>query len=129
MIQGASISDSKDPNVVNVIKSNLIALVDTGADMCAIDEDLANHLTTLIPIRQVNERGATGGRVANVYYLQIIVPNENISGKDRFQVECVSSPLKGQGLFCDLLLGEDVIQHFELHLNRSHNEWTLTKAE
>lgn len=97
MIQGGSISDSKDPNVVTVIQRDLLVLVDTGADMCALDEDIAGRLK-LIPIKQTNDRGGFGGRMTNVYNLQIILP------------------------------GEDVIQHFELRLNRSRDEWTLTKA-
>lgn len=123
MLQGVSISGSKNPNVPQL---KLVALVDTGADMCAIDEEVANRLK-LAPIKQRDERGGFGGRTTDVYDLQIILPNENLNGETRFQVETVSAPLKAQGFLCDFVLGEDVIQHFELHLNHSRNEWTLTK--
>ena len=113
MIQGASISDSKDPNVVNVIQRDLFALVDTGADMCALDQDIAGRLK-LIPIKQTNDRGGFGGRMTNVYNLQIVLPTESLNGETRFQIECVAAPLKSQGFLCDFVLGEDVIQHFEL---------------
>jgi Retroviral aspartyl protease len=129
MIQGVSVSNATAPNLPNIIQSKLVALVDTGADMCCIDETLANSLPTLTPIRQLPQRGATGARLSNLYYLQIIVPSDNVEGSTIFEVRCLSSPLKAQGFLCDLLLGEDVIQHFELHLNRLRNDWSLSSFE
>jgi hypothetical protein len=126
LIQGVSISNSTGPRTPNVIQSKLVALVDTGADMCCIDETLANSLPMLIPVRKATQRGATGPRLTNVYFLQVIVPSDGAEGSTIFEVQCLSSPLKSQGMNCDLLLGEDVIQHFELHLNRSRNEWRLS---
>jgi hypothetical protein len=128
MLQGVSISDSKNPNSLNAGQRKLIAIVDTGADMCAIDDEIANQLS-LVAIRQSDERGGYGGRMTNVYDLRIILPNENLNGETHFQVETLSAPLKAQGFLCDFVLGEDVIQHFELHLNRSLDEWTLTKDD
>jgi Retroviral aspartyl protease len=127
MLQGVSISDATSPILINIIEKDLVALIDTGADLCLIDEDLAKRLSTLYQISSNSPtHGATGAGKATKYYLQIIVPSEGLHQTTLFQVQCVSSPLRQQGLLCDLSLGEDVIHNYELHLNRSQNSWTLT---
>ena len=70
--------DSKfDPNVpstVNIPNDLIPALIDTGADLACIDDDLAQKLELPI-VDQANCSGAGGSRKANMYAAQMILPD------------------------------------------------------
>ena len=129
IIQGVSISTSTDPVIVgSVAADKLIALIDTGADMCAIDTGLATSLA-MVPLRKTQLRGSTGPKPdTDVYLMKIIINTDVPNVPFVYLGQFVSSPLKDQGYTTDLLIGEDVIQHFELSLNRSLNQWVLTRV-
>lgn len=105
------------PNISNVIVSDLSVvnpfngslektqgIWDTGATNSCISESLAKKLN-LAPIQRATVQGVHGAEEVNVYYITIVLPNENI--KLNVPVtEC--KELSEDGRIC-MLIGMDVI--------------------
>ena len=120
MLDGVSLSDSIDQNPPHIVKTNLVALIDTGSDFCRIDGNLAASLPSLRYIKDVPVIGATGAGTEKVYSLQIIIEDVILP------VFCLTASLRSGGSLSDLLFGMDAIRHFDLKVNRSLERVTLT---
>jgi predicted aspartyl protease len=114
LIDAVSISDSVDPKVANVVESGLVALIDTGSDLCCIDKKLAEKYPSLVVFKDHQaQHGATGQGDSKIYNLQIIF------GSVWLQMYASTAALRSDGMLCDLLLGMQAIRFFDLNINRA----------
>jgi hypothetical protein len=120
MIYGVSLSDSTEGNPPHIVRTDLVALIDTGSDFCRIDRVLAASLPSLKYLGEMSVIGATGPAGECVYSLQIIV------GDVQLPVFCLTASLRSSGSLSDLLFGMDAIRHFDLRINRSLEQVSLT---
>jgi hypothetical protein len=120
MLDGVSLSDAIDQNPRHIVRTDLVALIDTGSDFCRIDRQLAASIPTLKYIKDVPSLSASGGGTESVYSLQIIVEEYLLP------VFCLTASLRSSGSLSDLLFGMDAIRHFDLKVNRSLERVTLT---
>ncbi|MBF0251288.1 MAG: hypothetical protein HQL35_11760 [Alphaproteobacteria bacterium] len=96
------------------------AMIDTGADLCRVDEALADaldmpragsvpSLLVTVPMDIETRRGA------------IVVPGENFALHGEFPVQ----PFRAADCPYDVLLGMDFIRHFELTVDAAKGRVTL----
>jgi hypothetical protein len=115
-----SLSDSIDLNVQNVVNDDIVALVDTGSDYCRIDVEFVKKYPNLKQLGEMKAASPTGTAIEKMYAAQIIIDGHPVP------TICLSAPLREVGNQFDLLLGMDVIRHFELSVIRSHPLVTLS---
>jgi hypothetical protein len=116
-----SLSDSIDPNPAHIIDNDVLAIIDTGATCCCIDEKyIEKHNTFTFTGHKTPMTGATGSMLAPVYWVQIIVDGHIL------QMQCPAIPLHSDDNPCDLLFGMDAIRCFDFSLHRSPQKVTLS---
>lgn len=98
-----------------------LGIWDTGATGCVISEDAANNLG-LIPIGQKETRGISGGRMSNVYYINITLNNDQISLNARV-TDC--DRLSDDGSI-GLLIGMDIITLGDFYVSNHHGRTVMT---
>ncbi len=118
-----SLSDATDAindDTEHVVDDDVLALIDTGADLCRIDE----HIVEKYPLKRVGTTetaSPTGKAVFKVYLVQIILDGR------RLIMYCPAVPLRRhEGAIYDLLLGMDAIRHFDLSVCRARVSVTLS---
>jgi len=100
---------------------NTYGIWDTGATGCVISEDAAKNLA-LIPIGQKETRGISGGRMSNVYYINITLNNNQISLNARV-TDC--DKLSDDGSI-GLLIGMDIITLGDFYISNHHGKTVMT---
>jgi aspartyl protease len=102
----------------------VIALVDTGADTCAIDTDLATKLElAVVGQAQGNYTGSL--EAVLLVFAQICFPKErHVAG----QIIMVR-PLKSGGARYEVILGMDFLKSFDIHVSDQDNLVELTYLE
>jgi hypothetical protein len=96
-----------------------LALVDTGASICAVDESAAIRLG-LQPVGQSRVSGVGGTQMRNVYVGKIMFPGTPIPPQ---QWTLSGAELKDQNLL--LLIGRDILRHCVLIYNGPQGCYTL----
>jgi hypothetical protein len=98
-----------------------IALVDTGANLCAIDEELVTKLRLPI-IGQVQTDFAGSLQVAQIVFVQIcFVSQKHVAGK-----YVQSRSLRASGDNFDVILGTDFLRSFDIRVSEQGNLVELT---
>jgi hypothetical protein len=116
-----SLSNAILPEDEHIVARDLVALIDTGSDLCRIDERLAethNLYRTRSIIKSRNEgRDYTNSSFA----CQIILEDST-----KLHLICAAFNLRGDGgAAFDFLFGMDAIRHFDLSVVRSEEKVTL----
>jgi len=114
-----SFSDSRYPALPNVVATNLTALIDTGADFCRIDTELAKR-TRLTAHNKLPSISAGGTNIVDVFRGQIILGDGTI-----LDVDLCEAPLRSAGCQYDFLLGMEALRFFDLTISRKENRITL----
>jgi hypothetical protein len=99
----------------NLLTSDLTAIIDTGAQDCAIDPEIAERFK--LPVKRQEDivgLGATGSIVGKVYNAQIYFPET----RSLHEVELYELPLRSRGWVFDIILGWTLLSLFELTLSR-----------
>jgi predicted aspartyl protease len=100
---------------------NIPALIDTGAQECFIDCDLATRLK--LPIRDRREiSGSRGRHEVDVYDAQIHIPNLAFTQYGQF----AGVFLARGGFAFPILMGRTFLTHFTLHYDGRAGRVTLT---
>jgi predicted aspartyl protease len=100
---------------------DLVALVDTGAQECFIDCDLANHLQLpLVDRREV--AGTLGKHEVDVYLAQIHIPSLDFTQYGKF----AGAYLNRGGLQYEVLMGRTFLENFTLMYDGRSGRVTLT---
>lgn len=116
-----SISDATSNDREHILDDDIVALIDTGADLCRIDETLIAKYKTFQSLGTTTSSSPTGSLTTNVYLVQIIIDGH------RLLMQCPEAPLnRFEGAFYGLLLGMDAIQYFDLSVNRASPLVTLS---
>jgi predicted aspartyl protease len=107
----------------NTILTNADALIDTGSDACCVDIDFAeaHHLKIVNPNGQSS--GATGDAPAKTYSVQIFIDGRWVTA------ECVSLSFQQRHFQFDLIVGMNLLSYFELSVNHSRGEISLSWAK
>jgi hypothetical protein len=91
------------------LERNVLALIDTGASNCCVDESLAAELGLSIIDRQVIG-GVAGQQEHNIYLAELVIPNLQLSMKGRLvgvNIEMLKNvALEGPS---QVILGRDVM--------------------
>jgi predicted aspartyl protease len=115
----ASLSNSVDPAKVNIVATDLLALVDTGADACFIDDRLAQQFG--LPVRrQIEIVTGTGKATASVYRGQIVLQDDT-----KLSMAMVGSNFEQNGFRHRLLIGMEGLRFFELRMHRPSHQFSL----
>lgn len=100
---------------------NLVGLIDTGAQECFIDCDLANRL--MLPIIDRREvAGSNGKHEVDVYLAQLYVPDLVFIQYGSF----AGAYLKRGGMPYEVLMGRTFLERFSLLYNGPSGRVTLT---
>jgi len=119
VLLGVSLSDATDNNPQHIIKSDLVTLVDTGADLCRIDTRLADSLPSLTYLGTMDQTSGNGTAKQKLYKFQILI------GDVCLPVFCLTSSLRSGGSLFDLSVGMEVIRHFDLTVSRARDQVLL----
>jgi hypothetical protein len=106
----------------NLLTSSLTAMIDTGAQDCAIDPEIAERFK--LPVKRqetIVGLGATGSIVGKVYIAQIYFPET----RSLHEVELYELPLHSSGWVFDIILGWTLLSLFELTLSRRRDQVRL----
>jgi hypothetical protein len=104
-------SDSLDPNRRHIVANDIVASVDTGAEMCAIDDSFArSSRLSPDPNDVLKTHTATGVATLPVYRGQVIIDSKTI------QLRFVGADFAGA--VHKITLGMDALRFFDLHLSR-----------
>ncbi len=117
-----ALSDSTNPNRVNVVATDVRALIDTGADVCYID----NQLAEMFRLKQrgtVSTFTGTGSAVNPRYECQVLLPDD--SKPTLLHTIMVGADLQSNGFEHRLLIGMEGLQHFEMKMRRSSGRFSL----
>jgi hypothetical protein len=115
-----SLSKSTRPAETEIVERDLVALIDTGSDLCRVDTALATKYNLI-------ERGtmpAVGSGVQSIvqtYSLQVILEDQT-----KLQLTCPSVRLREVGAPFDFLFGMDAIRFFDLSIARSRQAVSLS---
>jgi predicted aspartyl protease len=114
-----SLSDSTVPTIVNIIATDLLALVDTGADVCYIDTSLAtqHNMQSRNTLSAISSGGSTN---ASVYIGQII-----LEGRTNLQMAMVGIDLRARGFRHRFLIGMEALRYFEMTMRRQSGSFSL----
>ncbi len=101
-----------------------LAIIDTGATECGVDEALAQaaHLPL---IDRVTVGAATGPAILNVYLAQVYLNGLGLAFVGRFG----GMQLVATGAKQTVLLGRDVLRHLEMRYNGRSGAVSLSLAE
>jgi predicted aspartyl protease len=100
---------------------DIVALIDTGAQECFIDCDLASHLhLPMVDRREI--AGSIGKHEVDVYLAQIHIPSLNFIQYGQF----AGAYLNRGGLQCGVLMGRTFLENFILMYNGKSGRVTLT---
>ena len=101
--------------------ANVLALIDTGADDCYVDEAFANRL--LMPeIGKTELMGATSTIESGVVNTQIKFSNS----EEMFGTTMIKTPLRANGRKYDVIIGMKIIKLGALIMDPSRSIYTLT---
>ena len=100
--------DPAVPSTVNLPADPILALIDTGADIACIDDDLAKKLGLPV-VDRATCSGAGGSREANVYAAQIVLPDGYVI-HGRF----AGVKLQAGGQSYQVLLGRSNFVHYTI---------------
>lgn len=108
-------------NLSNGKESNSLAIWDTGATNCVITKSMAQNFG-LIPVSKTVVNGVHGQKEVNVYYVKIILNNENITLSTRV-TECEElSSSHDTGM----LIGMDLIQKGDFCISNFSGNTVMT---
>jgi hypothetical protein len=115
-----SLSDTIHNETQHIVDDDVLALIDTGSDLCRIDEEMANKYSfKTIGITQTVT--PTGRGIFKVYLVQMILDGHSLL------LYCPAVPLRRyEGAIYDMLLGMDVIRYFDLTVSREQSLVTLS---
>jgi hypothetical protein len=118
-----SLSNSTDVNSTNIVKSDAIALIDTGSTLCIIDEDIlqGNNFSF---IKETATQSAGGLHKTRLYSAQFVTGEGS-----PLQLNCLSVPIRKMGNSFDVILGMDLIRFFELSVVRRRDQVTLLRIQ
>ena len=108
-------------NALSASQINTNGLWDTGAQNSAITTKAAT-LLGLMPVKKANIRGVHGVQEVNVYFIEIVLNNPDITVKC-LVTEC--SELSNDGSV-DLLLGMNVISRGDFSISNYNGHTTMT---
>jgi|ERR1043165_7102366 predicted aspartyl protease len=95
------------------IKTDLTALVDTGADGCVIDKAIAESLgLKRLPSREISRTGIKAETTIYDGLLVLMDINYVLAG------ELPAVPLRDNGLAFDAILGMDLLRRFDVRISR-----------
>jgi hypothetical protein len=117
-----SLSDSIEPNKMNIVATELLALVDTGADACYIDIQLAQQFH-LKQYGTLSSFSAAGQVDVPRYEGQIILA-DNIRPTILHMI-MVGADLQRNGFRHRFLIGMEGLQSFEMILRRRSERFSL----
>jgi hypothetical protein len=100
--------------------TDVSALVDTGASISCIDDELAKNLN-LPQIDELPFAGCLGTQVAKIYLAQIYIPSLDFTIYGRF----AGVHLKAGGQLHRTLLGRSFLHRFEMYYNGKTGDVTL----
>lgn len=120
-IKNEIITDVKAKNGFGIQDITTKGLWDTGAQNSAITKKAALQLG-LVPLKRTNIRGVHGIKEVNVYLIEIILNNPNITVKC-LVTECDELSKDGS---VDLLLGMNVISHGDFVISNFDGKTSMT---
>jgi hypothetical protein len=101
-----------------IFKEHLIAIIDTGSDICKIDSTLISELgAKVIGRNNVSYTGVRG--IADVYNVSILIKPGYV-----FNGSMAAADLKSMGF--DMLLGYDMLRSFDVEIRHSANVVLMT---
>jgi predicted aspartyl protease len=104
----------------NTILTNGNALIDTGSDACCIGIKFAKDHSLKIVNPHSKSVGATGEADTETYNVQIFIDGRWIT------VECVTLDFEQRHFQFDLIIGMNLLSHFELSVNSSRRLISLS---
>jgi predicted aspartyl protease len=119
-----SLGDVSNPNTPNIVEKNIAALIDTGSEICLIDEGLIQRHPSFTFMHDRVVSGAGGAVKVKTYLADIIVDGHVLSPH-----ECGAFPLKDSGCLHEAVFGMSALRLFVLSVNRSTDRVTLSWAE
>ena len=115
-----SLSDATHNGTEHIVDNDVLALIDTGSDLCRIDEEMINKYS-FEPVGTTQTVTPTGRGTFKVYLVQIVLDGH------RLILYCPAVPLRRyEGAIYDMLLGMDVIRYFDLTVSRAQSLVTLS---
>jgi predicted aspartyl protease len=102
----------------NLLTSSLTAMIDTGAQDCAIDPEIAERFK--LPVKRqetIVGLGATGSIAGKVYNAQIYFSET----RSLHEIELYELPLRSRSWLFDIIIGWTLLNLFELTLSRPRN--------
>ena len=98
------------------LESDVLALIDTGADVCYIDNELAKKIG-LVPVNRLKAFTGTGSKESLLFKCTFLI---NDQPKDsRLTMATVGADLASNGMNHRVLLGMEALGHFDLRISRS----------
>jgi predicted aspartyl protease len=116
-----SLSRAILPEDEHIVARDLVALIDTGSDLCRIDEQVAEKHNLYRTRSLVKARNEGRDYTNETFLCQIIFDDFT-----KLHLICAAFKLRGEGgAAFDFLLGMDAIRHFDLSVVRSEEKVTL----
>jgi len=117
-----SLSDSTDHSKINIVATDLLALADTGADVCYVDIALAERFN--LKRAGNNTSFSAAGSVNVPVYLGAIILQDNT----KLYMAMVGSDLQKNGFRHQFLIGMEGLRYFKIVMKRSSEEFSLLWA-
>jgi hypothetical protein len=115
-----SLSNATNNEAEHIVDDDVLALIDTGSDLCRIDDEMVNKYQ-FKPIGTTQTVTPTGRGAFKVYLVQMILD------RHRLMLYCPAVPLRRyEGAIYDILLGMDAIRYFDLTVSRVQSLVTLS---
>ena len=116
-----SLSSAILPEDEHIVARDLVALIDTGSDLCRIDEKLAEAHNLYRTRSLVKSKNEGHDYINRSFACQVILEDST-----KLHLICAAFNLRGEGgAAFDFLFGMDAIRHFDLSVVRSEEKVTL----
>jgi predicted aspartyl protease len=114
-----SLGNGLDPGIKLIVETGVLALADTGADVCYIDIELAQRLK-LLELGSSKNYSAAGVVTSPIFGGQIV-----LSDGSMLQMAMVGSYMQKNGFRHRVLLGMEALHHFRMVVTRKTDKFSL----
>lgn len=105
------------------LEDDVVALIDTGADVCYIDNELAKK-TGLVPVDRLKAFTGTGSKESLLFKCVFLIKDQ--PKDNRLVMATVGADLASNGMNHRILLGMEALRHFDLRISRSKQAIEMT---